>query len=153
MIKNCILFLLFFLFSTAVDAQEEKKDKNEEVGLLIGNLLDATNNKPIAYATLSLVSVTDSTKKILQVSDKNGAFEFDKISFDFYKLVVNATGYNIYTLDSIYFRAERYDFNLGDVKLNPASSDLMEVVVYSEKPLIENKDGVLIYNVGESALS
>ena len=153
MIKNCILFLLFFLFSTAVDAQEEKKDKNEEVGLLIGNLLDATNNKPIAYATLSLVSVTDSSKKILQVSDKNGAFEFDKISFDFYRLVVNATGYNIYTLDSIYFRAERYDFNLGDVKLNPASSDLMEVVVYSEKPLIENKDGVLIYNVGESALS
>jgi len=47
MIKNCILFLLFFLFSTAVDAKEEKKDKNEEVGLLIGNLLDATNTNPL----------------------------------------------------------------------------------------------------------
>jgi ferric enterobactin receptor len=30
---------------------------------------------------------------------------------------------------------------------------LQDIIVYSEKPLIENKDGKITFNVGESALS
>ncbi len=56
-------------------------------------------------------------------------------------------------IDSIFLRPERYDFNLGDIKLNDAASALNEVIVYAEKPLIENKDDKITYNVGESALS
>ncbi|MBC7587704.1 MAG: outer membrane beta-barrel protein, partial [Chitinophagaceae bacterium] len=95
----------------------------------------------------------DSTNKILQAADKNGAFEFDKLPFGMYKLKATASGYANVAIDSINVRAERYDFNLGDIKMKAASAELDEVVVYSEKPLIENKDGKITYNVGESALS
>jgi hypothetical protein len=56
-------------------------------------------------------------------------------------------------IDSIYLREERYDFNLGDLKLNISGAASSEVIVYAEKPLIENKDDKIIFNVGESALS
>lgn len=119
----------------------------------MGNVVDANTTKPVSFATLLLSNTKDSSKKMIQVADKNGAFEIDKVPFAWYKLKISATGYATLVLDSIFIRAERFDFNLGDIKLNASTSTLDEVIVYTEKPLIENKDGKLVYNVGESALS
>jgi outer membrane receptor protein involved in Fe transport len=126
----------------------------KDLGLIIGNVVDIQNEKPIAFATLILSYKGDSTKKMVQVADKNGAFEFEKLAFGYYRLTISATGFADNILDSINIRSERYDFNFGDVKMKSASSsNLDEIIVYSEKPLIENTDGKITYNVGESALS
>ena len=66
---------------------------------------------------------------------------------------VSAIGYATLKLDSIYIRAERFDFDLNDVKLSKKTTQLAEVIIYVEKPLIENNDGKIIFNAGESALS
>ena len=122
-------------------------------GIVVGNLLHAQTQKPIENATLKLTLLTDSLVFYNLITDKNGLFEIDKISFGIYKLTIKATGFASLTIDSLNIRAERFDFNLGDIKLNETSQNLDEVIVYAEKPLIENKDGKIIYNVGESALS
>jgi ferric enterobactin receptor len=153
MLYRAILFFLIFFTAKSIFSQDKPQKTNQDFGVIIGNVMDAATNKPVAFSTLLLVKAADTSKKIVQIADKNGAFEFEKIPFAVYSLVVSAAGYKNLSLDSINIRAERYDFNLGDVKLTAASSDLTEVVVYAEKPLIENKDGKLIYNVGESALS
>ncbi len=58
------------------------------------------------------------------------------------------------TIDSINIRVERYDFNLGDVVLKQKpDNSLEEIIIYIEKPLIQSKDGNIIFNAGESALS
>ena len=86
--------------------------------------------------------------------NKNGSFEFNKLPLGFYTLRISSMGFVLTQLDSIYLREERYDFNLGDIKLKPTSDlSLSEVIVYAEKPLFENKDDKLTYNIGESALS
>ncbi len=144
------ILLLCLMFKSSAQTTSSKKD----LGLIIGNVLDIQTGKPIAFATLLLVKKIDSTKKITQVADKNGAFEFDKLTFGYYSLTMSASGFATNTIDSINIRDERYDFNLGDVKMKPSSSSsLEEVIVYAEKPLIENTDGKITYNVGESALS
>jgi hypothetical protein len=122
-------------------------------GIVVGNLLHAQTQKPIENATLKLTLLSDSLVFYNLITDKNGLFEIDKISFGIYKLTIKATGFASLTIDSLNIRAERFDFNLGDIKLNETSQNLDEVIVYAEKPLIENKDGKIIYNVGESALS
>lgn len=128
------------------------KEKNQ-LGLIIGNVLEARSGKPAAFANLSLKRLGDSVLSLNTVADKNGAFEFNQLSFGYYRLLIRSVGFATMRLDSIYLRADRYDFNLGDLKLNDSSSALDEVVVYSEKPLIENRDDKITYNVGESALS
>ena len=90
---------------------------------------------------------------LLRLPANDGSFSFENLPFGYYKLKVSVTGYNNLSLDSIYLRAERFDFDLNDVKLNKKNTQLDEVIVYAEKPLIESKDGKIVFNVGESALS
>lgn len=104
--------------------------------------------------TAVLISLKDSTQRKTSVTDKNGNFLFEQIAFGYYRLRFSSTGMQPLVMDSIHFRSERFDFNLGDVLLKPNSSQqLDEVVIYVEKPLILSKDGNITFNAGESALA
>ena len=87
------------------------------------------------------------------VSPADGHIEFLNLAFGYYQLKISHVGYAVFFLDSIYLRIERSDFNLGDLKITQGKADIKTVIVYAEKPLIENRDGKITYNVGESALS
>ncbi len=142
-------FVFLMLFSSVVTAQ----NTNSNPGIITGSILDASNGKAIPGASLTISLISDSTVKQDQLSLKDGEFLFDKLPFGYYRLQVNAVGFANRSIDSIYIRQERFDFDLNDIKLNRATTTMNEVVIYAEKPLIENKDGKIIFNTGESALS
>ena len=146
-----IMGVLFFCIQGY--CQKLPSQASKSMGLIIGNLLDAGTGKPLSFASIQLKKMSDTIVVVQVVSDKNGAFECLNLPFGFYKLKATMVGYADLQIDSIYLREERYDFNLGDVKLNISSAASSEVIVYAEKPLIENKDDKIIFNVGESALS
>ncbi|MCW3088785.1 MAG: TonB-dependent receptor [Sediminibacterium sp.] len=147
------VWFCFFSVSSGLQAQNNPSPKRTQLGIIMGNVLEARSGKPLAFATIALSRIGDSSRPVSAVADKNGSFEFEQLPFGYYRLTLNAVGFALTNLDSIYLRAERYDFNLGDIKLNESASPLTEVIVYSEKPLIENRDDKITYNVGESALS
>ncbi len=120
---------------------------------MIGNVIDGTTGKAVPSITVSLQLFSDSMVNRLTVTDKNGGFEVERIPFGTYRIIFSGVGYGNVSIDSIVIRSERYDFNLGDIKLSPKAGELNEVIVYAEKPLIENKEGKITFNVGESALS
>lgn len=155
--KLTLSFAFCLCLSGAYAQQPETEtttsSKKKSVGLIVGNLVDTVSKTPVTYATIRLQLMADTLQTKSVVSDKNGAFELDKIAFGYYRLKVSAVGYTPLVMDSINVREERFDFNLGDIKLGTSSSALSEVIVYAEKPLIENTDGKITYNVGESALS
>jgi hypothetical protein len=140
------LVVILNVFSAAA----QQKEKN--VGIVIGSILTA-DGKPAAYASVQLRQINDSSIRRQTITDKTGSFEISDLPFAYYRLTANYVGHAILNLDSIHLRAERYDFNLGDLRLKPSKDTLEEVIVYSEKPLIESTDGKIVYNVGESALS
>jgi ferric enterobactin receptor len=127
--------------------------KSSDVGMIVGSVVEYENSKAIAGATVLVSRMNDSTIRRTQLTDKNGNFDFENLPLGYYSLSVTTVGFSTAVIDSIYLREERYDFNLGDIKMNTASAQLQEVIVYAEKPLIENRDGKLTYNVGESAFS
>ena len=141
-------FLFFLIICSAVNAQVKN-----EVGIIQGNVLEVETGKALAEATVTLRKMGDSLSVKKMLTDKNGNFEFDNLSVGFYQLAFTNIGFSGTTIDSINVRAERSDFNLSDIKLSRSSALLQEVIIYAEKPLIENKDGKITYNVGESALS
>jgi outer membrane receptor protein involved in Fe transport len=146
---------LFILsgFISSLKAQENQKQKNQLLGSLVGNVLDNSSGKALPMATVQLLRMDVAVAPQAQVSDKNGGFDFEKLPMGYYRLTIELVGYGKMSMDSIHLYGERTDINLGDIKLNSSSAALNEVVVYAEKPLIENKDGKVIYNVAESALS
>src|SRR4030095_1432423 len=143
-------FLAIFLFSGfAVLSQDAKKSST---GIITGNLLDSSNSKAIANASVQL-SLIGSDKKLTHVSDKNGEFSFTDLSFGYYRLNISYVGYASLRIDSINVRAERSDFNLADIMLSTKSKELESVIVYAEKPLIQSKDGNITFNASESAVA
>lgn len=148
-------FFAFFLLAglpVFLLAQQNTAPKKAQQGSLVGNVLDNTSGKALSFANLVLTDLNTTAQRNI-VSDKNGAFDFEKLPFGYYRLTVDVVGFAKTTMDSIHVYAERPDVNLNEVRLNTAASSLNEVVVYAEKPLIENKDGKVIYNVAESPLS
>ena len=137
------VFLFQFLLSFAQDSN---------TGTLGAGIVDEAS-KPLADATVELVSLTDSIDKRIALTDKNGAFLFQQIHFGYYKLRVSYTGLQPLLIDSIHFRAERPEFSLGDLQLRSKQSALQEVIVFAEKPLIQSKDGNITFNAAESPLS
>lgn len=121
-------------------------------GILTGNLLDE-KQLPVQQATVQLINLSDTFKIKNIFSDISGQFKFESIPFGYYQLRITHMGFKTYRIDSIYFRSSRFDFNLNDLVLH-FSNDLMEeVIFYAEKPLIENKQGNIVFNAGESPLS
>ena len=127
--------------------------KDPAPGIVVGTLLDGENSKAVGGASLDFYILSDTISSSKTISTTNGEFMFDKLRFGYYRLQITAVGYTSLTIDSIHIRAERFDFDLNDIRLNKNAAVLNEVTVYAEKPLIENKDGKIIFNTGESALS
>lgn len=144
-------FLLLFSF-TAFSQKDSVKHAGN-TGIIIGTIMDGDNSKAVAGATVTISRLADSVFTLTAITVKDGSFSFDQLPFGYYRLQVSFIGYNNLKVDSIYLRAERFDFDLNEVKLRKKTTDLEEVIVYQEKPLIENKDGKIIFNAGESALS
>ena len=140
------LFLLFFPF--ILNAQQGSPKT-----MIAGNVMDAANSKAIIGATATISLMADSSIAQNFVTDENGEFLFDDLAFGYYRLQVKMVGYASVRIDSINIRAERTDFNMADIKMSRSATDMESVVVYAEKPLVENKDGKITFNASESALS
>ncbi|MEN9685428.1 MAG: hypothetical protein RLZZ28_1214, partial [Bacteroidota bacterium] len=145
------VLLLAFLNKSAAQKVSEKTEKL--FGTISANILDNATAKPIPLASATLKSLHDSNLAVSQMADKNGAVYFEKLKAGYYQLSIRVIGFTEKRIDSLYIHPERWELVLGDTKLNTTSNSLAEVIVYAEKPLVENKDGKIVYNVAESPLS
>lgn len=144
------LRILFFVFGLLSGSLTLAQGGNN--GVLTGNLLDESS-KALEGATVELLPA-DSLSRRATITGKDGSFYFGNIPFGYYFLRISYTGLQALRIDSLYFREDRSDFNLNDLVMKSAqSSNLQEVIIYSEKPLVESKDGNIIFNAGESALA
>lgn len=110
--------------------------------------------KALTDATVELISLRDTLQKQSLRTNSTGSFNFTGIALGYYKLQIRYVGMQRLTIDSIHFRSERSDFNLSDITLKRSGTEeLAAVIIYSEKPLIESKDGNITFNAGESALA
>ena len=121
-------------------------------GIIAGNVLDQKKNALVGVS-VELISFHDSGFKKITLTDKAGEFSINAIAIGWYKLRLTSIGFSPLVIDSIHVRAERFDFNISDITLKPDDSQMEEVVVYAEKPLIQSKDGNITFNASESPLS
>ncbi len=139
---NILIFCIFF--SAKVQAQHKNN------GVVVGTILHS-ENKILPNASIEICSISSERKCFFTISDNNGNFQFESLPVNYYSLTITSIGYTSKRIDSIYIREERMEFNLNDIILSSKIKTDVEVVIWSERPLIENKDGKIIYNVGETA--
>src|SRR3954467_8846511 len=101
---------LFFIFVGMIVKGQDS------LGLVTGTVLDE-KSKALEGTTVQLISLADTLKTTMVTTDGDGFFKISSIPFGYYRLRFSHVGLQPLTLDSIHFRAERYDFNLNDIEL------------------------------------
>ena len=99
--KQRFSFSLFFFLFLIGNISAQNSGSKFNAGSIAGNIIDNQSDKPIPFATIHLLPQNDTTKKIVQIADKNGSFDFEKVPFGRYRLSIHATGFKNYILDFV----------------------------------------------------
>jgi outer membrane receptor protein involved in Fe transport len=107
-----------------------------------GKLLDSASAKPVPFAT---VNFQEPEKKISRtiVSDKSGTFQTSLLPGR-YKVMITHSSFRRKTMP---LKVEGQQVDMGNLLLVTLVKNLAEVTVTGARPLVEQKDDRLIYNV------
>lgn len=137
---NRVLFILITLLYSALSYCQVTGANR----LVTGTIINGSDKKPVPGATVSL-SVKASEAAGKAVSGANGGFS----------LAVKDTGQHVLTFSHVGFREQTLrlrvgpDFSgwhIGVVTLQPGSGILPEIVITTNRPLVEQKADRLVYN-------
>ncbi len=136
------LHLIFFLtFIVLITASAKAQQFS-----VSGNVSNA--DKPVEAASLSLLKTKDSSLVKLEISDKQGKFEFDNIKPGNYLLKAEVVGYKKVFLPA--FEIKSSNIHLNEIKLTEDEKQLAGVSVTATRPLVENKIDKTVVNVDAS---
>ncbi len=143
-----LLFSLFFLFQAqfALNAQPSAGDPLK--GLIKGVVVDATTEKPLDYATITLYNANDSTMVGGTVTDISGTFTLDATPGRYYA-VVDFISYKDHAIGNITVSKKQPTVDLGVIALEPDATTLMEVEVRAEKSQMQLSLDKKVFNVGK----
>lgn len=139
--------MLMLIFSTSAAWPQ-----SPVTGKINGQVLDENKN-PLEFATIMLLSTSDSSLVKGAISDVAGKYEFMNIAEGNYLVSASMVGYQkIYTRPFI-LQSETESINLASLALSSDTKTLTEVVVVGEKPFIEQKLDRMVVNVANSIVS
>ncbi|SEA26664.1 TonB-dependent receptor domain-containing protein [Psychroflexus halocasei] len=133
-LKTSIVF--FFLCTLSIFAQKSE---------LSGKVVDADQNFPLEYATISVIDA--ETKETVNggVTNIQGEFKF-KVPKGLYDLKVEYISFETKMFENIDLTSNK---NMGTIKLGFEAADLEEVVVTAETTTVDVRLDKKIYNIGK----
>jgi len=117
-----------------------------------GQLKD-TNNSPLPFAMISLLTQNDDQLVKGGLTDSLGFFELVKVDSGQYKLTASSINIPTTVIATINVNGEGLPVDLGILPLDLQARNLPEIVVKSKKPLIERRIDRMIVNLAESDLA
>ncbi len=136
-----IIFLLLAIIFFSSMAFGQKN------GIVKGVVLDTSLQRPVSYATISLLEKKDSSLVSFSMTDDNGRFEFKGIRNGEYRLMITSAGYHNSNKFISISDADRLA-DLGKIVMNSRSKTLDEVIVQSEAPPVTMINDTVQYNAG-----
>lgn len=116
-----------------------------------GKILDNKTRQPLGYVTVSLLSPDSSFIKG-QPTDTAGIFQLSRLRNGRYTLFVSAFGYSRFYQDMVLDDTGGNNLDLGIIALTTIPSQLNEVIVTGEKPILQRQADKLILQVSGNPL-
>lgn len=129
------LFLLCFSYAFS----------QTSTGSIIGTVLDP-EGKAVEFANVILNKAADSTLVKGEFTDTDGKFELVNIPAGTYWIVISYVGLPNSQTD-VFELKEGQKLSLPTINMTPASTELAEVVVTAQRPLLEIKPDKMVFNV------
>lgn len=121
-------------------------------GEIFGKVMDEQSNKTMPYANISVFRMKDSTLVGGCITDEKGFFKIEKLKPGSYKIKIDFIGYDRY-ITTAKVTPQNPSVNIGTVLLKPAVTQLGEVEVKSDKPMVEFKLDKKVINVDKNIIT
>ncbi|MFA6924357.1 MAG: TonB-dependent receptor [Bacteroidales bacterium] len=162
--RKIIYLILFLLLTCFVKAQNYQGggDKNktqgqgnnyEAMGVIKGNINDSISSQSVEYANIVLFRKKDSSMVTGTITNEKGAFVINKVPFGNYYILCSFIGYRNLKIPNILVTPKTPEKNLGNINLVITNSNLKEVNITSEKPLMEYALDKKVINVEKAVTS
>jgi hypothetical protein len=139
--KFSFSFLLIIFLSTSLALYSQSK-----TGIIKGKLVDSTSLQHIKNATVSVLNKGDSSIVSYALSNEDGSFKLENISFGDYILMITSVGLHD-TARNFSLSEKRSEYDAGTIYMLPAPKIMGEVVVTS--PLIVVKGDTTEINASQ----
>ncbi|NWF90823.1 MAG: TonB-dependent receptor [Ignavibacteriaceae bacterium] len=143
----CFAIMLFILQVTFGQNFQINNNNFGAVGKITGSIQDSATNKPIEYATISVIGYEENQTVTGGITDGKGKFIVEKIPFGSYKVKLTFIGYSTVTLDSIKITPQKMVIDLGVQTLSQKTIQMGEVEVTGQKSAIEFAIDKMVVNV------
>lgn len=107
-----------------------------------GKLIDSASSKPVVGATINFLQPQTKVSKTV-VSDKDGAYQVSLLAGPYKVMITHGS----YRNKGMHLAVQGKDVDMGSIQLVAAMKTMAGVTVTALKPLVEQKDDRLIYNV------
>lgn len=148
--KSLILLLALFTISFSSTAQRGA-GQMPKIGVVIGKVLDAQSNKPVEYASVSILSTRDSSLVGGGVTEANGYFKITELPMGKHYAIINFIGYENLNTQPFVIDRSNMEVGLGNLSLAPAVETLQEVEIIEERPMMEVKLDKKVFDASQIA--
>ncbi|MHC2992313.1 hypothetical protein OB13_12195, partial [Pontibacter sp. HJ8] len=131
-----LLILLVFSF-TSVLAQEQPQGNSTTQGRISGTVQDEGTKAPLGFANVVLLTARDSSLVTGATSDIEGKFDLDRVPQGRFILRISSVGYPSKFIPNISVTAADPVVKLGTIPVKGGSTQLREVQVVTERPMME----------------
>ena len=137
-----IIFILswFFISDGVLSAQAGNRPSTT----VTGRVADSLTADPMVAATISVTDRVSGKIFTGAITNSDGEFTIPDIPPGIYDIGITFIGYQEVKLDSVVLSE---DISLGTILLKLSDVSLNEVMVVSDKPVIENRFDKIVYNV------
>ncbi|CAN5866458.1 outer membrane beta-barrel family protein [soil metagenome] len=115
-------------------------------GRVSGTVVDAQNQSPVQYATVSLIDTRSGKPVDGAMTDEKGKFSLNRVTDGEYRLEVTFIGFETRSIPNITISDRKSVYDLGSIALNVNVQALKEVTVEGQRALFEEKVDRTVYN-------
>ena len=153
--KHILLTVLgFLLFPDLSSAQKWEGQKMSAIGVVTGVVVDGSSEKPISYASVSVIRLRDNEVVTGGITTDEGRFKIEEIPLGKYLVAVEFMGYKKLTTDPINLfpspNGGGIEQDLGVIELSQSVLQMEALSVTGELPEIIHTSDKLIYVVDKS---
>lgn len=131
-----IAFLVFFSLTDLKGVQAQTQSTAPR-GKISGTIQDQDSKSPLGFANVVLLTASDSSLVTGATSDMEGKFELDRVPQGRFILRISSVGYPTKFIPNLTISADNPTLRLGTIPVKGGSTQLREVQVVVERPMVE----------------
>jgi hypothetical protein len=147
-------FSFLCCFSILYSIHSQPPQLSSAGGRISGKVVDAAKNTPLAYSSVTIKNLKDSSILLGSLIDEKGFFEITKVPFGAYELTISYIGYKDFVKKPVLvIPPDKMDVNLGTIKVEEDSKAFDEVQVTAERNYMQVNAEKKVFNMDKNTLS